>query len=207
MDEFLSLVKSPDVTFISSVSTVKLLRHTDRRPAAFLAELSVHGIHPTHLVLHCSHYFSTPLDSPPAFISSLVRLDIELNGTEVAVGVIVDYICRFPLLECLRIVGGPSIDHSIQPTSLELPPRLHTLHTDHPLFSDWIISLDPVPTQITTFGLVKISGFRNHRRWPEINRYLVSSAAENIHSLIFYEGDPGQLLQNADVFTRRPSLS
>ncbi|KAF7347005.1 hypothetical protein MVEN_01453600 [Mycena venus] len=99
---------------------------------------------------------------------------------------LVPYICALPHLESLRIRGLPDdIDDSIEPgTSLALPPRLHALHIAHPLISDWIISLDPVPKQITTLGLLHI----HWNDWPGINRYLSSAAAEGVQSLIFIYG-------------------
>ncbi|KAJ7789725.1 hypothetical protein B0H14DRAFT_2943671, partial [Mycena olivaceomarginata] len=109
-------------------------------------------------------------DGPPAFASSLVHLEIQLEN-----------------------------DHDMDSgMSLALPPRLHTLHIAHPLISDWIISLDPVPNQITTLGLLHI----HDNDWPGINRYLDSVAAKSVQSLIFsYSGrlrhhGPGPNLKN-----------
>ncbi|KAJ7353668.1 hypothetical protein DFH08DRAFT_857436 [Mycena albidolilacea] len=139
-------------------------------------------------------------DGPPAFASSLVHLEIQLENDHVSLNSIFPYICACPHLESLHIRGLPVyIDKNMDSgMSLALPPRLHTLHIAHPLISDWIISLDPVPNQITTLGLLHI----HDNDWPGINRYLDSVAAKSVQSLIFsYSGrlrphGPGPNLKN-----------
>jgi hypothetical protein len=59
----------------------------------------------------------------------------------------------------------------------------------HPLLANWILGLHPIPKQIATLGLIHFG--RLWCRWPEINRYLDSVAAEAIESLVFYGGEPG----------------
>ncbi|KAF7347031.1 hypothetical protein MVEN_01456700 [Mycena venus] len=193
VERLLALVFSPLVTFVKCVKEVKLTHKWNSSfegqamsPREILSELACCGIRPTHLYLDCYRHFKLPPEGPPAFVSSLIHLEIQLDNNHVALDSLVPYICAFPHLESLRIRGLPDdIDEYIEPgTSFVLPPRLHTLHIAHPLISDWIISLDPVPKQITTLGLLHI----HWNDWPGINRYLSSAAAEGVQSLIFYYG-------------------
>ncbi|KAJ7618302.1 hypothetical protein DFH06DRAFT_1107180 [Mycena polygramma] len=185
LDEFLDLLDSPLATFIPYVEEVRLSYHMDGLAGSssqILASLHDRGVRPARLYLDCErHFYTLPPQGPPAFAASLVHLDLEVTENHVALDIIVDYICAFPRLESLRLTGPPkSMDHT-PPGSMVLPPRLHTLYTDHPLIVDWILSLHPIPKQITT---IRFDEFRHSAgHWLEVNKYLRNPAAENIQSL------------------------
>ncbi|KAJ7635673.1 hypothetical protein DFH06DRAFT_1220189 [Mycena polygramma] len=170
LDEFLDLLDSPLATFIPYVEEVRLSYHMDGLAGSssqILASLHDRGVRPARLYLDCErHFYTLPPQGPPAFAASLVHLDLEVTENHVALDIIVDYICAFPRLESLRLTG---------------PPKLHTLYTDHPLIVDWILSLHPVPKQITTICFDEFRRSAGH--WLEVNKYLRNPAAENIQSL------------------------
>ncbi|KAJ7618156.1 hypothetical protein DFH06DRAFT_1364091 [Mycena polygramma] len=167
LKQFLSVLESPLATFIPYVEDVRLVHHADAldlpQPGEILATL--HG-------------------RPPAFASSLVHLELEMNNNYIALDIIVDYICAFPFLETLKITGFPKGIVPTPPKSLAPPPRLHTLHTDHHLITDWILSLHPLPTHIATICFTTfVSSPSDH--WLEVNKYLRSPAGEIIRSITF----------------------
>ncbi|KAJ7257822.1 hypothetical protein C8J57DRAFT_1234958 [Mycena rebaudengoi] len=59
-----------------------------------------------------------------------------------------------------------------RPKSTALPPNLHTLDVPEPSILDWLLTLDPIPPQISTLIL---RGIRNQER-PRINQYLRNGA-------------------------------
>ncbi|KAJ7087101.1 hypothetical protein C8R44DRAFT_31405 [Mycena epipterygia] len=192
---FIAIISSPLVTFIPCVAEVRLTHkwNTIRdgqviSAGEILTELSACGIQPARLYLDCHRHFTLPLESPPAFTSSLVYLHLELDENMATLGSIVDYVCALPVLEYLEIRGYTISFDAIQPTSVALPPRLHTLLAGNLVITDWILSLEPIPTQLTTLGLINFPRFRG--KWPDVNKYLNSPAAENIQSLVFNHCDP-----------------
>ncbi|KAJ6460064.1 hypothetical protein C8R47DRAFT_1059102 [Mycena vitilis] len=185
LGRFLDLLDSPLATFVPYVEEVKLSYRMDGLAGSssqILASLHDRGVRAARLYLDCErHFYTLPSQGLPAFATSLVHLDLEMTGNRVALDIIVDYICAFPRLESLRLTGPPkSMDHT-PPGSIALPPRLHTLYTNHPLIVDWILSLHPVPKQITTMCLNEFKGSGGD--WFEVNKYLHNHAAENIQSL------------------------
>ncbi|KAJ7743683.1 hypothetical protein DFH07DRAFT_777297 [Mycena maculata] len=194
--DFIAIVSSPLATFIPCVSEVRLTHKwnvrldgpVDISPREIIDTLYDCGLRPRTLYLDCYRHLTLRLDGPPAFASSLVHLALQLDENYVALDVIADYVCSFPFLESFEIRGLPDdVDPTI-PASLALPPRLHTLHTGHILFTDWILTLDPIPAQITNLGLTDFPGFQG--KWSAVNRYLNSPAAENIHTLFFKDCRP-----------------
>ncbi|KAJ7816843.1 hypothetical protein B0H14DRAFT_3743101 [Mycena olivaceomarginata] len=147
-----------------------------------MEQLNRRGVCPTRLYLDCYHIFKLLPHGTPAFASSLVHLDIQLGHNHIALDCIAYYVS-----------GHPADVDDVGPPSGTLPPLLHTLHVDgaHPLITDWIMSLDPVPTQITTLCLFHIDQPKPPlhpqgmiREWPDVNRVLNSPAAASLHSLI-----------------------
>lgn len=158
-----------------------------------MEQLKRRGVRPTRLYLDCYRIFKLPPHGTPAFALSLVHLDIQLGHNHIALDCIAYYVSAFPLLESLRLQGHPADVDDVEPPSGTLPPLLHTLHVDgaHPLITDWITSLDPVPTQITTLCLFNIDQPKPPLlpqgmvgEWPDVNRVLNSPAAASLHSLI-----------------------
>jgi len=115
----------------------------------------------------------------PVFSSSLAHLALYLH-TDMPMATLVDHVCAFPFLESLYIGGSASYSAIGEPRAREPPPRLKTLIISDPVFADWILSLDLVPTQIST---VVLRDIRLPYQWAAINRYLSSAAATVIHSL------------------------
>ncbi|KAJ6485441.1 hypothetical protein C8R47DRAFT_1216992 [Mycena vitilis] len=184
LNQFLSVLESSLATFVPYVEEVKLIHHADElglpQPGEILATLYARGIRPTRLFLDPSrHFFNLPLEGPPAFSSSLLHLQLEMNTNYIALDIIVDYICAFPLLETLKITGCPKGIIPTQPKSWTLPSRLHTLHTDHHLMTDWILSLHPIPRHITTICFTKFVSSPSHH-WLEVNKYRLRSPAGEI---------------------------
>ncbi|KAJ7354587.1 hypothetical protein DFH08DRAFT_855339 [Mycena albidolilacea] len=192
---FLSLISSPLVTFVPFVRKVHLVHLRELRnkgaqvisPDRILTHLETCGIRPTYLFLNSVQHVMRPFAGRPVFASSLVHLHLEIHNHHIILRSVIDYICAYPLLECVTIKGMPKMITPTKPMSRALPPRLHTMHAGHPLVADWILTLDPVPKQIMTLGLV---GFGLEDRWPIINAYLSSTAAVNITSLIFDDSIP-----------------
>ncbi|KAJ7653651.1 hypothetical protein DFH06DRAFT_1299224 [Mycena polygramma] len=187
VETFLSLVESPLATFVSSITEIRLSHRRDRirekggiiSPKTILDRLDACGIRPVHLALHCLNHFMIPFSSPPAFASSVTHLDIQLTENHITLHSIVDYICAFPLLESLKIWGTPrtlTLEPSGEP--LALPPQLHTMHAGHPLVTNWILTLDPVPKQLTKLIVLD-------RGWTRMNRH---SAIEYIRGSLKLTG-------------------
>lgn len=197
VQEFLSLISSTVVTFVHCVTTIHLWHQRERRKKGsqiisaeeILSRLDTCGIRPMRLSLNSLRHFMRPFSGSPAFASSLVHLDLQLDENHIILCSVVDYICAFPLLESLKIWGIPEEITPLLPKSATLPPKLHTMCAGHPLVANWILSLHPIPKQIATLGLIHFGRLRC--RWPEINRYLDSAAAEDIESLVFHGGEPG----------------
>ncbi|KAJ6522737.1 hypothetical protein B0H19DRAFT_1043457 [Mycena capillaripes] len=195
---FLSLTKSSLVTFVPCVVEVHLSHRREQHkgsgqvisPDAILVRLSACGIRPKRLFLNCLLYFSHPLSGLPAFASSLVHLDLQLEDNHINLRSVVDYICAFPLLESLKIWGIPDVITPKLPKSLALPPQLQTMHAGHPLVADWLLTLgDSIPRQLTKLELVNFG--RSTFRWSHINRYLGSSAVEHLEALTVSGTKPG----------------
>ncbi|KAJ7695583.1 hypothetical protein B0H14DRAFT_2650489 [Mycena olivaceomarginata] len=142
------------------------------------------------LCLNSLLHFMRPFSGSAAFASSLVHLELQLNENHIILRSVVDYIYAFPLLESLKIWGIPEEITPLLPKSATLPPKLQTMCAGHPLVANWILGLHPIPKQIATLGLIHFG--RLWCRWPEINRYLDSAAAEEaIESSVFHGGEPG----------------
>lgn len=193
--DFITIISSPLATFVPGVAEVHLTHKWNARgeghiisPTEILYALDSSGIRPTRLYLDCYRLLTLPPDGVPAFASSLVHLDLQLDENYVALDGVADYVCAFPSLESLAICGLPDDINPMQPAALALPPRLHTLRTGHKLFTDWILTLAPMPAQITTLELVGVPRFQ--LKWSAMNRFLTSPAAENINTLIFRECHP-----------------
>ncbi|KAJ7450329.1 hypothetical protein B0H11DRAFT_2077818 [Mycena galericulata] len=192
---FIDIISSPLATFVPLVAEVRLTHKWNTRaegtvisPGEILHALNRLGIQPSRLYLDCYRYLTSPPDGPPAFASSLLHLELELDENYVALDGIVDYVCSYPLLESLEIRGLPDNVNPTPPASLALPPQLHTLRIGHKLFTDWIITLTPAPKQLTTLELIGIPGFQS--KWSAMNRYLSSPAAENTQTIIFHDCHP-----------------
>ncbi|KAJ7618144.1 hypothetical protein DFH06DRAFT_1144970 [Mycena polygramma] len=95
---------------------------------------------------------------------------------------LIDHVCGFPLLESLYIGGSARHFATVRPLSKEPPPKLRTLIISDPVFADWLLSLDPVPKQISTIVLRDI---KLPHQWLAINEYLTSAAGMAIRSLTF----------------------
>ncbi|KAJ7618155.1 hypothetical protein DFH06DRAFT_1342688 [Mycena polygramma] len=179
-------------TYLWNVQTGSLIMP----PGEILFSLHARGIQPTRIYLDCErHFFTLPPDGPSAFASSLVHLDLELRRTCFSLGIIVDYICAFPLLESLKLTGPPTYIDLTPPKSSALPPRLHTLHTDQSVITDWILSLDPIPVHIKTVCFTSCA-YRPSDHWLVVNRYLRSVAGKRIQSLTLGECHPPRAAAN-----------
>ncbi|KAJ7865003.1 hypothetical protein B0H14DRAFT_3443214 [Mycena olivaceomarginata] len=149
-----------------------------------MEQLKCRGVRPTRLYLDYYRIFKLLPNGTPVFALSLVHLDIQLG--HIALDCITYYVSAFPLLESLRLQGHPADVDDVEPPSGTLPPLLHTLHVDgaHPLITDWIMSLNPVPTQIMMLCLFHIDQPKPplHPQgvvwgWPDINRVVMNHPA------------------------------
>ncbi|KAJ7493792.1 hypothetical protein FB451DRAFT_1491198 [Mycena latifolia] len=143
-----------------------------------LAILAQSGIRPGFLHINCPTYEPTHL---PIFSVSLVHLALYLHN-DMPMATLVDHVCAFPMLESLYVGGSARYTNDLQPLSQSVPPRLHTLIISDPVFAHWVLSLDQIPTQISTIVLRSI---KLPEQWDAINQYLASPAATGIHSLAF----------------------
>ncbi|KAJ7635786.1 hypothetical protein DFH06DRAFT_1336423 [Mycena polygramma] len=187
-EEFIFLLDSPLATIAPYVEEVNLTHRTEGPTVLsneILARLQGRAIRPNRIYLDCARHLlrTGPLVIPAAFATSLGHLELETTGNHAALNIIVDYICALPLLESVKITGAPryTIDPT-RPVSTTLPRRLHTLHTNIHLITGWILSLEPIPKQITTICLGELKCPAGH--WPTVNEYLGSVAGENIQGLI-----------------------
>ncbi|KAJ7635784.1 hypothetical protein DFH06DRAFT_1336421 [Mycena polygramma] len=179
-------------TYLWNVQTGSLIMP----PAEILFSLHARGIQPTRIYLDCQrHFFTLPPDGPTVFASSLVHLDLELRRNCFSLGIIVDYISAFPLLESLKLTGPPTYIDLTPPKSLALPPRLHTLHTDQAVITDWILSFDPIPVHVTTLCFTSCA-YRPSDHWLGVNRYMRSVAGKSIQSLTLGECHPPRAAAN-----------
>ncbi|KAJ7257805.1 hypothetical protein C8J57DRAFT_545492 [Mycena rebaudengoi] len=177
---FLLLVQSPLATFLSCVLEVHLHHRPTYAIPVFsagdlLALLTRTGLHPRNLFLDCQvsgDNLTLPPGTPQGFLASLTHL--RLNSLyEVLLDKLVDYVCGFPLLESLSL-GLMSIVPR-RPKSTALPPNLHTLDVPEPSILDWLLTLDPIPQQIST---LIFRGLRVGR--PRINQYLRNGATAGV---------------------------
>ncbi|KAJ7192324.1 hypothetical protein GGX14DRAFT_595843 [Mycena pura] len=172
-EEFLALVSSPITTFTPAVAEVSL-RIWERAgyypflsARAIIVTLETHEIRPTRLVLDCRSQLRDVLSTPPAFASSLVHLELDLEGKDYD---LLGGICSesFPLLETLTVHAQRNISDSMLPASTVLPPRLHTLQASNALVLDWILGLDDsAERQITNLGLLYITFWSQWFRVPQ----------------------------------------
>ncbi|KAJ7609866.1 hypothetical protein FB45DRAFT_339960 [Roridomyces roridus] len=192
MDTFLSLISSPLATFLPYIDEVRLTHKWNARddgspmlsPGDTLAALQIRGVRPSRLYLDCRSYLSHPPAGTPALTSSVLHLAIQMEGNYVALDSIANYVCSFPLLQSLKIVGRPSdVNGFSHPAVLTLPSQLHTFYTSHKSFTDWLLTLNPPPTQITKLGILQAPS--DGLDWPAVNRYLTSPCAAGIETLVF----------------------
>ncbi|KAJ7696934.1 hypothetical protein B0H17DRAFT_1130590 [Mycena rosella] len=183
--EFMKIITAPNSTLVPYVTAVVLgKRSWGMTPVQrILATLARSGIRPGFLHINCPTYEPTHL---PIFSVSLVHLTLYLHN-DMPIATLVDHVCAFPLLESLYVGGSARYTADVYPATQSLPPKLRTLVISNPVFAHWVLSLDPVPTQISTIILRYIN---LPEQWDEINRYLASpAAAAGIHSLTFEECD------------------
>ncbi|KAJ7087074.1 hypothetical protein C8R44DRAFT_893242 [Mycena epipterygia] len=185
--EFMRIVDSPNTTLVPYVTGVVLAKRSwGMTPVQkILTILSRSGIRPGFLYINCPTYEPTHL---PIFSFSVAHLTLHLHN-DMPMATLIDHVCAFPLLESLYIGGSARYntdDEWSVPTSQAMPRKLHTLIICDPVFATWALSLDPVPTQISTIVLRHIR-LPNHH--AEVNRYLASPAAAGIRSLTFQECD------------------
>ncbi|KAJ7055936.1 hypothetical protein C8F01DRAFT_449659 [Mycena amicta] len=202
--DFLSIISSPHATFNHRVAEVSLAQVWDAdddnsevpamqpvvSPYEVIYALDRHGIRPKSLSIDCFPNFLIPLiDIPSEFASAVQELTLTLSSSTVPLGPFLDLIASFSSITTLRLVGRLNdIIRTPAPKATTLPPSLHMLSSSNAIFLDWVISLDPIPAQITTLDL---SDFGKARcSWDDINPYFRSGAAETIHTLKL-PGDPG----------------
>ncbi|KAJ7092323.1 hypothetical protein B0H15DRAFT_170255, partial [Mycena belliarum] len=176
--EFMKLVDGPNslVPYVTGVVLAK--RSWGMTPIPrILAVLARSGIRPGSLHINCPTYEPTHL---PIF-SSLVHLSLYLHN-DMPTATLIDHVCAFPLLESLYVGGSAQYTAGSDPVAQALPPQLHTLIITDPVFANWVVSLDPVPTQLSTI-ILRFLKLPEH--WEAINRYLTSPAAAGIFSLAF----------------------
>ncbi|KAF8202734.1 hypothetical protein K438DRAFT_583770 [Mycena galopus ATCC 62051] len=184
--EFINIIDAPiaNSTLIPYVMSVVLSKRSwGMTPVQrILATLARSGIHPAFLHINCPTYEPTHF---PVFSSSLVHLALYLH-TDMPMPTLIDHICVYPFLESLYIGGSARYAITGQPLSTKPPARLKTLIISDPVFAEWILSLDPMPTQIST---VVLRDVRLPHQWSAINRYFDSPAAAAIRSLTFHGCD------------------
>ncbi|KAJ6514323.1 hypothetical protein C8R47DRAFT_1313647 [Mycena vitilis] len=184
----LSLLESPVTTLVPYVTEIHLLHRRERRCISaeeILTRLDASGIRPAQLTLNCSSHFTRSLHGAQAFASSLQHLNLQLSENTIHLHSVVDYICAFPFLESLTVDGRPSFIVHQPAVPRTLPAGLHTIRVGHPLIVDWILTLDPLPSQITTVHLVDFGCTTSVLRWHHINAYFESPAAAFLESLTF----------------------
>ncbi|KAJ7036712.1 hypothetical protein C8F04DRAFT_1257595 [Mycena alexandri] len=184
--EFFKVIDTPHSTLIPYVTGVVLSKRSWGMTSVhkILTTLARSGIHPASLHINCPTYEPVLF---PVFSASLVHLALHLH-IDMPMAILVDHVCAFPLLETLYIGGSARYSIISRPRSCTLPSKLHTLIISNPIFAEWVISPDPVPSQISTIVLRDI---RQPYQWSAINRYLASAAAPAIRSLTFH-GYPQQ---------------
>ncbi|KAJ7049275.1 hypothetical protein C8F01DRAFT_1378774 [Mycena amicta] len=201
---FLSIISYPHATLNHCVAEVSLAQVWDANddhsevpamqpvvsPYEVIYALNRHGIRPKSLFIDCFPNFLIPLiDIPSEFASAVQELTLTVTSSIVPLGPFIDLISSFSSITVLRLVGEPNnVIRTPAPKATALPPSLHTLSCSNTIFHDWVISLDPIPTQITT---VDLSDFgKTWCSWDDINPYFRSGAVETVHTLKL-SGDPG----------------
>ncbi|KAJ7131930.1 hypothetical protein C8R46DRAFT_1048457 [Mycena filopes] len=181
--EFFKIIDNPHSTVIPYVTSVVLSKRTWGMTSVhkLLTALGHSGIRPRVLQITCPTYEPT---HRPVFASSLVSLTLHLH-MNMPIATLVDHVCAFPLLETLSIGGSARSTTALGPSG-SLPPRLHTLVISNPIFAEWILTLDPVPTQLST---IILRDLRLPYQWAAAARYLASPAARTIRSLTLDRSD------------------
>ncbi|KAJ7635795.1 hypothetical protein DFH06DRAFT_1434513 [Mycena polygramma] len=182
--EFFELIDAPNSTLVPYVAGVVLSKRSwGMTPVhKLLAGLACSGIRPRSLHINCPTYEPAHL---PIFTSSLAHLALYLH-TDIPMSTLIDHVCGFPLLESLYIGGSARYSATVRPLSQEPPPKLRALIISDPVFADWLLSLDPIPKQISTIVLRDI---KLPHQWLAINEYLTSTAGMAIRSLTFHDCD------------------
>ncbi|KAJ7183513.1 hypothetical protein C8R46DRAFT_1209674 [Mycena filopes] len=175
--EFFKIIDNPHSTVIPYVTSVVLSKRTWGMTSVhkLLTDLGRSGIRPRALQITCPTYEPT---HRPVFAASLVSLTLHLH-MNTPMETLVAHVCAFPLLEMLSIGGSARSTTALAPSG-SLPPRLHTLVISNPIFAEWILTLDPVPTQLST---IILRDLRLPYQWAAAARYLASPAARAIRSL------------------------
>ncbi|KAJ6536824.1 hypothetical protein B0H19DRAFT_1382699 [Mycena capillaripes] len=182
---FFNIIDTPNSTLTPYITGVVLSKRCwGMTPVhRILTVLARSGIRPGFLHINCPAYEPVHF---PIFSSSLAHLALYLH-TDIPMSTLIDHVCGFPLLESLYISGSARYSTLLRPRSREPPRKLKTLMITNPVFTDWLLSLDPVPTQIST---VVLRDIRMPHQWSAINKYITSAAGPAIRSISFQSCEP-----------------
>ncbi|KAJ7058662.1 hypothetical protein C8F01DRAFT_1232358 [Mycena amicta] len=160
--------RNPDIIFASFLPGPQSLPIAS--PSDILLVLERHGVRPRSLKIDYYPRFIIPFNpTPPGLVSSVEKLELSVLGCEVS-------------------HAEPQRASSIPPApkSIALPPTLTRINSSNGLLHNWIMTLTPVPKQLTT---VELSDFgKMWCPWSDINPFLRSPAAEAIETLAFTGG-------------------
>ncbi|KAJ7048285.1 hypothetical protein C8F01DRAFT_1267832 [Mycena amicta] len=193
--DFWSIISSPHATFNHRVAQVSLAQVWDAddsavppaqpvvSPYEVIYTLNRHGIRPKSLFIDCFPNFLIPLiDIPSEFASAVQELTLTVTSSAIPLGPFIDFICAFSCITALSLVGEPrDIIRTPAPKATVLPPSLHTLSSSNAIFHDWLISLDPSPSQITTLDLSNFG--KAWCSWDDINPYCVDGSNADLSRL------------------------